>query len=250
MGARPREAYVGLIAPPGFDPGRAVAIAKGMGLLAAAHGVAIPGGDVAAGNQLALSVTVIGEARDAGALVTRSGARPGDAVLVSGELGGAAAGLAILSRPELGRGLPDAVAGSLRARQHSPQPKLELGQALAAAGAGAMIDLSDGVRADSEQIASESGVAIELRADRLPIAEGVEVVATAAGSDPLSLAGAGEDYELLVTFGPDGVEDALEAAAAAGEQLTMIGSVAEGSGVTVAGNGEALGRGFDHLAPG
>jgi thiamine-monophosphate kinase len=250
MGARPREAYAGLVAPPGFDAGRAVAIAGGMGRLAATHGVAILGGDLAAGKQLALSITVIGEAPDAGALVTRSGASPGDAVLVSGELGGAAAGLAVISRPELANELSPAVAEALRARQHSPQPRLELGRALAAAGAGAMIDLSDGVRADSEQIASESGVAIELRADRLPIAEGVEAVAAAAGSDPLSLAGAGEDYELLVTFEPDAVEAALEAAAGVGEGLTVIGSVGEGSGVTVAGNGETLGRGFDHLARG
>lgn len=250
MGARPREAYVGLVAPPGFDAGRAVAIAVGMGRLAAGHGVAVLGGDVAAGRQLALSVTVIGEASEAGALVTRSGARSGEKVLVSGELGGAAAGLSILTEPELARDLPNGVADALRARQLTPLPKLGLGQALAAAGASAMIDLSDGARADSEQIASESGVAIELRADCLPLAEGVEAVARAADRDPLSFVGAGEDYELLATVAPDDFESAQKAAGEVGERLTVIGSVGEGAGVTVVGNGEGLGRGFDHLVPG
>lgn len=250
MGARPREAYVGLLAPPGFDAGRAVAIATGIGKLAAAHGVAILGGDVSAGDQLVLSVTAIGEAASADALVTRSGAAPGDEVLVSGELGGAAAGLALITRPELARDLPPALVHSLRARQLTPQPKLELGIALAAAGASAMIDVSDGVRADTEQIASESVVAIELHAGRLPIAEGVEAVARAAGGDRLALAGAGEDYELLVTVAPDRVESAQNAAAGLGDRMTAIGTVGEGSGVTIAGDGESLGQGFDHLARG
>jgi thiamine-monophosphate kinase len=248
MGARPLEAYVGLIVPPGFEAGRAVAIASGIGRVATADRVAVLGGDISTGAQLVLAVTVIGTAPDAAALVTRAGAGPGDAILVSGSLGGAAAGLAILEEPELAEGLSAEAAEGLRSRQCAPRPRIEVGRALAASGASAMIDISDGVLADSEQIASESGVGIELWADRLPIADGVAEVARHAGRDPLSLVGGGEDYELLAAVPAQAVAQALTAAKELGERLTEIGVVTAGSGVRVKGADGALDRGFDHLS--
>jgi thiamine-monophosphate kinase len=237
-----------LIVPPGFEAGRAVAIASGIGRVATADRVAVLGGDISTGAQLVLAVTVIGTAPDAAALVTRAGAGPGDAILVSGSLGGAAAGLAILEEPELAEGLSAEAAEGLRSRQCAPRPRIEVGRALAASGASAMIDISDGVLADSEQIASESGVGIELWADRLPIADGVAEVARHAGRDPLSLVGGGEDYELLAAVPAQAVAQALTAAKELGERLTEIGVVTAGSGVRVKGADGALDRGFDHLS--
>ena len=247
MGARPREAYVGLIAPPGFDADRAVAIATGIGALAARHGVSVLGGDVSSGAQLALSVTVVGFCESAGDLVSRRGALPGDAVLISGRLGGASAGLALLADPSLGSDLPAKIAEALRLRQLAPEPRIELGAALAGLGAGAMADVSDGVLADAEQIARASEVAIEIWPAKLPIAEGVAEIAAAAGRDPLELAGGGEDYELLVTIASGLVPESIEASAAIGVQLSQIGVVGEGEGVSSGGGGGSLGRGFDHL---
>lgn len=247
MGARPEQAYVALLAPPELGSDRAGAIAAGIGALAAEHGVAVLGGDLSIARQLALVVTVVGRAAGAADLVTRSGASPGDVVLVSGELGGAAAGLALLEAPDLGRALEPALLEALRARQLEPTPRIELGLELAAAGAGAMIDISDGVVADAEQIASESGVRIELDAAALPVAAGVAEVAGAAGRDPLELAGGGEDFELLATIGPETAERLLSTPSPGRPALTAIGSVVEGSGV---GAPPELGRGFDHLEAG
>lgn len=247
MGASPAEAYVGLIAPPGFDPERAVAIATGIGAVAAEHEVAVLGGDISSGPGLALAVTVVGTVAKRGGVVRRSGAQPGDVLLVSGELGAAAAGLELINDPALAEPLPAEIAASLRARQYVPRPLLALGGALRGCGASAMIDLSDGIVADAEQLATESGVAIEIEVSALPIAGGVDAVARATGRDRYELASLGEDYELLVTVPADKAAQAVSAARDLGERLTPIGTVRAGSGLSFGEAGDRLRRGFDHL---
>ena len=252
MGASPREAYVGLVAPPGFGEDRAAAIAQGLGKVAAAHGVAVLGGDVAAGGQLTLAVTVVGEAEamdeDGGArLVGREGARPGDLVAVSGALGGAAAGLSLLTEPDLGSALAPDLVDTLRRRQTEPEPLCRLGAAFAAAGTSSMIDVSDGLLADAEQIAASSAVAISIDAGLIPVADGVAEIAEAAGVPRLRLAGAGEDYELLVTCSPSRLSALDAAAETCGTRLTVIGEVGKGSGVSRR-DGADLDAGFDHLS--
>src|SRR5438034_822127 len=91
-----------------------------------------------------------------------SGAAADDVVAVTGELGGAAAGLLLLEREGASAGLPGELARTLRARHLDPQPRLAEGRALAASGATAMIDLSDGLGADAGHIASQSGVRLEI----------------------------------------------------------------------------------------
>jgi thiamine-monophosphate kinase len=197
-------------------------------------------------------VTVVGHAASTAALVSRGGALPGETIVLTGEIGGAAAGRLLLDDPRLARAVPATTGERLRARQLDPSPRLGSGRALAAAGARAMIDISDGLAADAAHIAAASGVALAIVAGSLPLAEGVREVAAAAGLNPLQLAASGgEDYELLATLPADAVDKASACVGASGETaLTPIGEVANGNGVELRlpGGGLLEIRGFDHFA--
>jgi thiamine-monophosphate kinase len=207
MGVRVGEAYVVLGAP--GDDGLE-SLVEAMNALARRFGVAIAGGDLTRAPVLFVSVTVIGWAADGDPVVRRDGARPGDRVGVTGALGGAA---------DL---------ASDRARR--PEPRLDLGRALAQAGVSAMIDVSDGVATDARHLAERSGVRIDVELERLPLAPGVD--------DPVVAATAGEDYELLFTA-PPGLEPPGD--------VTWIGEVSEGSGLVMTRGGEPVElTGYEH----
>lgn len=249
MGARAGEAYVGLVLPAGTAESEALALVEAITALGGRSDVRIAGGDVVSGDSLTVSVTVVGWADDSAELVTRAGAGPGDLVAVSGELGGSGAGLLLLEGTAVELDRDDRE--RLCRRHRRPQPRLALGQALAAAGVTAMIDLSDGLATDARHLCDRSGVAIDVRAADLPIAPGVEAVAGAEGRDPGELAAtAGEDFELLLTVAPHR-RAAVERAARASElKLTFIGQVREGRGLTVTGSDGAPLElaGFEHLS--
>ena len=181
----------------------------------------------------------------------RSGAEPGDALLLSGEIGGAAAGLLLLERPELAAAVPDHTAEHLRRRQLDPAPRLATGRALVAAGARAMIDLSDGLGGDASHLANASGVGLRIDAAALPLANGLAEVAAAAGRDPLELAtSGGEDYELLAALPPQRLAEASASIARAAETtLTQVGEARAGEGVEIRlpGGGTVTPSGFDQL---
>jgi thiamine-monophosphate kinase len=234
MGAAAGEAYIVLGLPPDLSEDGAVELLEGAFALAEATGSVLAGGDVVRSPVLFLTVTVVGHGPAGESFVRRSGARAGDAVVVTGDLGGAAAGLMVLERPDLAASVAPAEAGAARARHLEPRPRLGEGRALAAAGATAMIDVSDGFGADAGHIAAASGVALEIEAERLPVAPEARAVAAASGRNAVELAAAGgEDYELVACLPPEAVEAAAGAVETVGGRLTVIGEAVAGGDVLI-----------------
>ena len=193
MGAVPTALLVGLSAPPSTPTELIAAIGRGLNAEAVKAGAGVVGGDLTRSELLTIAVTVLGDLRGAEP-VRRSGARPGDVVAVTGRLGWAAAGLAVLSR---GFRSPAAAVGAYRV----PDPPLQAGIVAAESGATSMIDVSDGLLADLGHIAGASGVAINVITARLPVNPRLVEVASALGRDHLEWAlTGGDDHALAATF--------------------------------------------------
>ena len=206
------------------------ALAEGIGASAAKVGAPIVGGDLTTAEHLMIAITVVGAAREP---LQRSGARVGDSLWVTGQLGGPA--VALLAWSEGRQPPPEA-----RTRFVHPSPRIREAQWLAAAGATAAIDISDGLSGDAAHLAAASGVRIVIDADAVPCAPGADVS---------SAQRSGEEYELLVTTRTsfdDGVflKDF-------GLPLTRIGQVEEGDvGVDLIIGGERVAppAGYDHFS--
>jgi thiamine-monophosphate kinase len=198
MGGRPLHAVLGLALPGGIGRRWLGQFLRGVLDAAGAARVALVGGDLSSSRQIVIAVTLTGEARR---FVTRSGAKPGDRLFVSGTLGDAAMGLRLVERgPARGKSRP---AGRLVRAFLDPSPRLELGLLLARRGlASAMIDVSDGLAVDLAHICEESRVGAELEPGRVPISPELR----AASRRPLDMAlNGGEDFELLFTVRPRNV---------------------------------------------
>ena len=251
MGAEAGEAYVVLGLPADLGEPACLELADGMAALAERTGTTIAGGDVSRAPALTLAVTVVGHAARPEDMVSRGGARPGDVLVLTGELGGAAAGLALLENPSLAAAVDAETAARLRRRQLEPQPRLGAGRALAGAGARAMIDLSDGLGGDAAHLALASGARLEIEAGSLPLAKGVAEIALALGTEPLELASSGgEDYELLAALPAERLAEATRGIAAReATTLGQIGTVVAGEGVEIRlpGGAKLDERGFDQL---
>ena len=224
MGATPRLVTL-TIAPRGTELVTDLEdLYRGLGALAARHGVVVAGGDVVASpTGFALHVTAIGETRGGRALV-RSGAKPGDLIAVSGNLGAAAAGLALLAdhgHPRRAATTADAlIAAHLR-----PEPRIVLGQLLLEHGASAAMDLSDGLFGDLPKLLEASNVAGTLNAEAIPVPAAVRALFPDRWFD-LATRG-GEDYELIWTADRAAMTDIHASVRQVGTTVSVIGTVRE-----------------------
>jgi thiamine-monophosphate kinase len=218
MGGRAHSLTIGMAMPADLPVRWALDFARGFADEAALVGASVVGGDVTRADEVVVAVTVLGSCTQAP--VVRGGAGPGDVLALHGRQGWAAGGLAVLGR---GFRSPRVLVEAYR----RPEPPYDAGPAAAAAGATAMIDVSDGLVAEAGHLARESGVAIDVRSGAFEIAEPLTAVGAALGADPLGfILGGGDDHALLATFAdrasvPDG--------------WLVVGEVAEGEGVTVDG---------------
>jgi thiamine-monophosphate kinase len=196
------------------------------------------GGDTTRAGALTVDVAILGEL-DAPP-VLRSGARAGDLLAVTGELGASAAGLLALESGATG---PE----RLVEKHLRPTPRVEAGRAAARIGVGAMIDISDGLASDTCRVCERSGVGCRVDLNLLPVAEDTRELVESLGQDPEVLAATGgEDYELLISAS----EQALEALAESVEvPVTRIGEVTDGGGVVFSRGGEVVEglSGWDHF---
>jgi len=219
---------------------RVVAVMDGVGQAVAACGGAVLGGDLTAAPVWALAITVIGRASRP---ASRHGARPGDGLWVTGQLGGARAALAAWQD---GR----EPAAGLRQAFARPAARIAAGQWLVQAGARAMMDLSDGLAGDAHHLANASGVALDVNLDVLPVAEGVAEEGARLGRAAVELAAeGGEDYELLAAL-PEtfGASEAASFQSAVGLPITRVGDVRAGAGVVLHRAGATVElHGFDHF---
>jgi len=223
MGGLPTYALVSLAVPGSLPASWVEELYRGLEACATQWMVRIVGGDTVAAREIVISVTLLGEA-EKGRVLTRGGGRPGDLLMVTGDLGAAAAGLEELQSPRLAPG--DAAGAHVRARHLLPVPRVREGRLLSAtAGIGAVLDLSDGLARGVREIARASCVGAEIYADCLPIAPTTRQVAAAHAQAPLRYAlGGGEDYELLFSLRPSHLPAVREALrTACGTPVAVIG---------------------------
>jgi len=226
-------ALVALTTPAREPEATFVALMRGVDAALESAGGVVLGGDLSRGDAMAVAVTVVG--RGTGA-ISRRGARAGDGLWVTGELGGSRAALAAWID---GR-TPDPAA---RERFARPVPRLIEGRWLADHGATAMIDLSDGLGADAGHLAAASELALHLELREVPVHPAARVAAEAGSQRPAIFAAwGGEDYELLAAM-PPGFTGTTEF------ELTRIGEFAPGNGVTFTLDGRPVQPGgYDHFA--
>jgi thiamine-monophosphate kinase len=238
-GATPLGVLVSLGVPPlnGTKTDPAVEIMEGVAAMCGNLRAQVLGGDMTRSAKYTVDVCVIGRAEHP---VRRAGARAGDAVWVTGYLGGAALALEKLRKGER-------MSTLLRNRYACPEPRIEAGRWLASHGATAMIDISDGLAADAQHLAAASEVSIEINLEQIPCWEDVEAMAAVAS---------GEEFELLVTM-PSTFGDASASSfrGETGVELRRIGTCLRAAGGRRGGvrlldhnKPVPLPAGFDHFA--
>jgi thiamine-monophosphate kinase len=256
MGGSPRYGLVSLGLPADVGTHWVVELYGGLREAATEYAMSLVGGDTSRAGQIVVSVALTGEVARSRA-VTRSGARPGDRIVVTGALGGAAGGLRLAQTPshDVSRILGSAWGRELLGAHVRPTARVGEGQGLAQAGATAMIDISDGLASDLARVCRESGVSAAVTLASIPVAEGLEELGRAIdGVDPLNLAlNGGEDYELLATLPPEAVGPAGQKLHARfGTPLTEIGEIRPGEGlVAIEADGSErplTPEGWDHFA--
>ncbi|MDA8233579.1 MAG: thiamine-phosphate kinase [Clostridia bacterium] len=252
MGGKPTHAVVSL----GVPPERAVEdlqeLYRGMADLAARFGVNIVGGDtVKTAGQLVINVALLGEVAP-GRAIYRSGAEEGDYILVTGTLGDSAAGLYLFQNQDVE--LAQEIGDTLRKRHLEPEPRLDIGPLLAETGlVTAINDISDGLAREISEICEASGVGCRLIDKKIPISEEARVLGEITGHSPVEWAlNGGEDFQLVFTVEPDGLDEIEETLRKRGVAYGIVGvitSLEQGIGLVTEKGIQPLAKGgYDHFS--
>lgn len=245
MAARPDWVLLSLVLPDDFPVAAFESLVTGVADAARAAGAAIVGGNITrTSGPLVVDVTVTGHVRPR-RLLRRDTARAGDELWLTGSIGGAAAGLAMLEAGDVGDGV-------CVARYTSPRPRLREAWAMARDGAArAAIDLSDGLADAVRQLAAASGTGARLEASALPLEPGAVTWQQARGRDPLYEAlHASDDYELLFAVSPKSGGRLRAARATFATPLTRVGVLTAQAALVLHRDGldTPLPTGFEHFA--
>jgi len=237
MGAEPVGFLFSLGIPPDLSADYLEGIARGIGEALDFYGLPVLSADTNEADDLIIDGIALGLT---GRLLTRSGAKPGDLVCVTGDVGRALAGLLVWKH---GLGVPEKTRKALYEKLLEPRARVKEGAELSGL-ANAAVDVSDGLSKELHLLARMSGVGIEVYADKLPIRGEVTEVAGALGLDPVEIAlASGEEFELVFTI-PEPLLDECPV------QCTVIGRVLEGAGVYITADGkrqEMPVLGWEHL---
>ena len=261
MGGHPKYALVSIAVREDTSTGYLEAVYDGLREEGETYKTTIVGGNVSrSADAMILDVHLLGES-DPDLTLSRSGAHPGDVLMVTGTLGDAAAGLRLLLEADPGGpGEAGTLSNDARPLVDAfllPTPRVREGQAVSQSRAAtAMIDLSDGLSGDVTHLCEASGTGVLLDCEKLPISDALRQAAESWGLDPVTLAlQGGEDYEILLTVKPEEAEDlAARVYQETGTVLTPIGRM------TAPGDGRKLSRhgreehlavtSYDHLKRG
>jgi thiamine-monophosphate kinase len=235
-GAKPLGALLSLSMPENTGEAWLEAFARGLGEDCDRYDCPLLGGDTTGTPGLmTISITAVG-AVPAGRMVQRKGAQPGDVLVVTGTIGDAVLGLRLRREPErpafakLNRN----ARAHLAARYLLPEPRVELARALQEQ-ATAAIDVSDGLAGDVGKLAAASGVSARIEAKRIPFSAPARTVLSEEPGLIEAMLGGGDDYEVAATVPENRLKSLQAAGAEAGIEVTAIGRIEPGEGVTVLG---------------
>ena len=216
MGGTPTYAFVSLCCPPDVDSDDVLAFYEGLNGLAARYDVVVAGGNLTRAPEVSATVFVTGEVPEE-RMLTRSAARAGQAVAITGNIGGASAAVSALRDGRVANELPAGLSAALS----RPEPRLAEARRFTDAGIRCGIDISDGLLADLTHICEASDVSAVIEVERVPLHP--DCVSHSQGPNMAALSG-GEDYELLVVGDTDSIRRAAETIDIA---VTIIGRIVD-----------------------
>jgi thiamine-monophosphate kinase len=228
-GARPAGFLLSLALPADAGEDWLAAFSAGLGADAEAYGCPLLGGDtVRTPGPAMIAISAFGVLPQ-GTMVRRSGARPGDHILVSGTIGDAALGLRLRGEAAPQWALPPAQRAHLAARYLLPQPRNAIAEAIRRHASAAM-DVSDGLAGDLAKLCRASGVSADIELAHVPLSDAAGIALAGSPAVLETIVTGGDDYEVLCTVPPERAAELTAAAAAAGVPLTGIGRVTAGDG--------------------
>jgi len=253
MGGRPLVLLISLAIPSEMDVELIQDLYKGMKDICEHYKVNIVGGDtVASPDKLIVNISLVGDAKE-NEVLYRSGARPGDSIYLTGNVGDSFAGLKILKN-EISS--PKSIARHFIKIHNEPKPLIKTGMVIAASRlASAMIDVSDGLLSDLGHICKESGVGAMLLRRKIPLSSELKLLASRVGFNPLTLAlSGGEDYHLLLTVPEVNIKGFEMLCKDKGlSPLYLIGEIREGKGIKMVNDDGSIEKmsikGFNHFSP-